>query len=181
MTIFRNDDVNPNSNIEDIKKIYALIKQYVPDAKIYSAINIFAKTSDNGSAYQQIVHNEIDFKDVDKMFDFSQLPFLENIISHGVWHLDHKHTDPEVQLYSIVSSCRLLNTNIFIPPFWRWNATTQQICRKNNIKLWVNEPWVNLDDQPFDPSHKFYLLHSWKHTPESFEQILKRGLDSQKE
>jgi hypothetical protein len=173
--VFRNDDVNPNSNIKDIQKMYALIKKYFPKAKIYSCITIFAKKNSNGSAYPKIEIHDIDYPNIDIMFDLKNLPVLENIVSHGLFHIDHRNSSKDLQTFSIVSSAKLLKTNRFIPPFWRWNKTTQEICDENNISLWIKQEkdWISLDTGNVDKKHDHYLFHSWKFTPESFEAKLK--------
>ncbi len=169
--IFRNDDVNPNSNLEDIKRMYAIIRKYYPEAEIYSCVTILGDSSTrDGSAYPHLSHKDIDFPYVDAMFDLSRLGELENIVSHGLWHLDHKHVSDDLQEHSIRSSCTILNTKTFIPPFWRWNDVTEKICKKHGIKLWVKEDWVNIDSKPITGDGT-YLFHSWKHTPENFEEI----------
>lgn len=167
-TIFRNDDVNANSNIEDIKKMYATIKEYFPDAEIWSFVNILAKTSEDGSAYPKLKPADIDFPDVDQIFDFAHLPDLENIGSHGLYHLDHRHASPDLQEHSIRSSCALLKTKVFVPPFWRWGNDTREICERHGIKFWVDEDWINIDNENARRDHHFYVFHSWKFTPETF-------------
>lgn len=174
MIIIRNDDVNPNSNFEDIQKMYALFKKYIPDVKIYSCVTLLAKTSDNGSAYPEIPLKEIYTPDVDRMFDLSLLPQLENIASHGLFHSDHQHSHAHFQRHSIVASCRILNTDLFVPPFWRWGSRTKRICDEHGIKLWTDGNWINLDRNEFVEGHKLYLLHSWTMTPEQLEEKLKR-------
>jgi hypothetical protein len=172
MLIFRNDDVNPNTPIDEVREIYDIIKEYFPDSEIYSCVNIFAKTSDNKSAYPVIPMKEINFQDVDKIFNFNHLGKLENIVSHGLFHLDHKTASRDLQEFSIISSCKLLNTDVFIPPFWRWNQETAALCKEHNIKLWVDEDWVNIERLPVDKTHTHYLFHSWRFTPETFRQRL---------
>ena len=172
MIVFRNDDVNPNSSISDILEMYATIKEFFPDAEIYSCVTLFAQTSDNGSAYQEIPIGRIDFPIVDKMFDLSSLPKLEHIVSHGVWHLDHRAAMRELAEYSIVSSCSILNTDIFIPPFWRWNTDVEKICRDNSIKLWTEHDWVNIERNELTSKDDHYLFHSWTFTPAQFRERL---------
>lgn len=166
--IFRNDDVNPNSDIDAIRAMYDTILRHFPDAEIWSAVNILGKTSSDGSAYAQIKPADIYFPSVDRVFDLSRLPELENIASHGLYHLDHRGVGREVQEYSIVSSCEILGTRRFVPPFWRWNAETIRICKDAGILLWIEGDWVNLDTNPLLHGVENFLFHSWKFTPETF-------------
>lgn len=193
---FRNDDVNPNSNFEDIKKIYKIIKENIPGVEIYSAINIFGKSNDEGKPYPQIDTkvDDRDFYDVDRMFDISKIPFLETVISHGLFHFPHGRMSKQTQMFSILSSCKLLNTNKFLPPFNEWNEQTVNICKKNNIiivgdseynnkvRRYLKKPllpvtkekWKNFDNEKFDSKFSYWLIHSWKFTPETFrEKLLK--------
>lgn len=170
--IFRNDDVNPNSNLDDIRAMYALLKKHIPNVEIYSCVNLLAQENDNGSAYKEFKPVDIDFYSVDKVFDLAELPTLENIVSHGLFHLDHKHTTKEVQEVSIRASCEILKTKTFIPPFWRWNIDTKVVCDSNGITLWTEPAWINFDNEIDGFTGDYYLFHSWKFTVESFEKKL---------
>lgn len=164
--IFRNDDVNPNSNIDIVLAQYAVIAARFPDAKIWSAVNVFGKTSEDQSAYPKLLPKDIDGPAVDRIFDTWNLKWLAGygeVVSHGLWHIDHATLTRDLQEYSIRSSCDLLKTHTFIPPFWRWNADTIAICVKYGIDLPITEPWINFERNPVDPGHEFYLWHSWRY------------------
>jgi hypothetical protein len=171
--ILRNDDINPNTDFESTRKMYELFLAKNPDAEIVSAVTILAEETENGSCYKNLKPKDIKFPLVDKVIDLDKLAGLGTIVSHGLWHLDHKHASYELQEYSIVSSCRILKTKIFVPPFMRWNKDTAAICRKHGIELWGEEKgWFSLDRNKFEPGHKRYVLHSWLFTPEEFAQKL---------
>ena len=173
--IIRNDDVNPSSNFEHIKKMYSIILNKCPQAEIYSCINIFGQKNSKGTVYLP-TKIQIDYRDyftIDSIFDFTQLPNLQNIASHGLFHMNHRIVTYDTQKFSIISSCNLLKTKIFFPPFWEWNEKTEKICTLNGIKLWVNEDWINIDRAVIDDNHDFYCFHSWKFTPESFARKIK--------
>jgi hypothetical protein len=168
--IFRNDDVNPSSNFKQTIDIYNIILKKFPNAQIYSCINIFGKKNIKGTVYPEtkIPIKTRMFYDVDAIFDFGQLPHLHNIVSHGLLHFNHRLVTYDTQKFSILTSCSLLKTKIFIPPFWEWNEKTIKICTLNNITLWIDEDWINFDRETIDSSHTHYLFHSWKFTPETF-------------
>ena len=192
--IFRNDDVNPNSNFKHIGEIYSIILTKFPNAEIWSCINIFGKINPDGMVYPKtkLRINTRDFYDVDSVFDFRQLPSLHTPVSHGLFHFNHSILTYETQRFSILSSCHLLNTKLFIPPFNEWNEKTEKICRIGNIQLigdsaynnLVRESrneiplktdtgtWINIDRNPIDKEHNNYCFHSWKFTPESFKKVL---------
>lgn len=171
--IFRNDDVSPNSNLDYIREMYATIKEYFPDARIISAVNIFSKSSEDRSPYPKLKPVDIDFPKVDRMMDLSKLEGLEEIASHGLFHLDHRAASKDLQEISIRASCEILGTKIFVPPFLRTNEQTESICRRHGIEimggLWEDD-WINLDNEDAVRGHQKFLFHSWKFTPESFRK-----------
>jgi hypothetical protein len=168
--IFRNDDVNPSSNFKQIKEIYHIILNKFPNAEIYSCINIFGQKNIIGSVYSKtnISMEKRNFYNVDCIFDFNQLPYLYNIVSHGLLHFNHRLVTYDTQKFSILTSCSLLKTNIFIPPFWEWNDKTEKICTLNGINLWTKENWINIDRETITPNSNYYCFHSWKFTPKTF-------------
>lgn len=170
--IFRNDDVNPNTNIQELREMYAMIKARFPEAEIYSAVNIFGQTGGGQMPYREIKPVDIDFAEANVVIDFRDLARIEKVVSHGLWHLDHKHASRDLQEYSIRTSCALLETKTFVPPFWRWNDETEEICKDHGIKLWVKGDWINLDTDVGKRNHERYLFHSWRFTPQSFKEKL---------
>jgi len=169
--IFRNDDINPNSNFDDIRKMYGIIKSYFPDAVIYSAVNVMSQTSENKSPYKKIKTNEIDFTGIDRVIDLKDLQGLENIVSHGLFHIDHRNSDVQLWKMSILASCQILKTNIFVPPFLRKNRDIRKFCNKHNIKiLGIDDgEWINLDNNKIKKDHDLYCFHSWRTTPDEFK------------
>lgn len=157
--LFRNDDIGANSNFEDIQKVYDHIKTRFPDSDICSCIYLFEKEG----------HLPRDIKceyNTNKMFDLKQLPTLHTIVSHGLMHFSHKRVSAEIQELSILTSCNLLNTKIFLPPFVEWNKDTERICNDNGIKLLGKEKWRSLDKEVFDASYPYWLFHSWRWSAE---------------
>ena len=172
--IFRNDDVNPNSNLAETFKIYSIIKAKFPEAQIYSCISIFGKTNPFGSPYASMknIYNSKYYYDVDLIFNRQYLFNLETIVSHGLFHFAHRQMSYETQKFSILTSCNLLNTKLFLPPFIAWNDDTEAICNSFNIKLIGNEPWKSLEKNRFDSTHYYWLFHGWQWTPRKFERAL---------
>lgn len=177
MIIFRNDDISNNSNFDHISKIYDMIKNKFPDSEIYSCITVLSKINREGMNYP-LTHIPIplrNFYDVNDSFNKSSIFLyinLYNIVSHGLFHCYHKGLSYETQKMSIVSSCNFLNTKIFAPPYWAYDENTEQVCKDNDIKLWINENWKNIDHIPFDPNHKYWIFHSWRWTPELFYKAI---------
>jgi len=173
MLIFRNDDIGANSNFNDIQKVYTHIKFQFPTSEIYSCIYLLEKEG----------HTPVDVKcdyNTNKIFDFTQLPILHTVVSHGLMHISHKQVSVEIQELSILISCNLLNTKIFLPPFVQWNKDTERICSNNGIKLLGTEKWRSLDKEEFDSSYPLWLFHSWRHIPEKLIEKLKAGKNANK-
>jgi hypothetical protein len=168
--IVRNDDVSPRSNFKEIREMYALLKKYIPDVEIYSCINLISHDPDTSNNLNK---KNIQYHTIDKMFDFKELPYLENIVSHGLFHFDHRAGSGDLVKASILGSCQILNTKLFIPPFWRWSDKMQRICDQNGIKLWTKEDWINFETTGFKENHDRYLFHSWRWTPEKLKENYK--------
>jgi len=174
--IFRNDDVNYNSNFFELDEMYRGIKHLFPKAEIWSCITIFSRENKKGSVYPATPFKSKPFEyflEVDRVCERYSAPEGVKIVSHGLWHLDHSKISPELQEASIVTSCNLLNTRIFVPPFNKWNADTDRICDKHDIELVKFEDgWLSLEHNDFDKTHELWYFHSWMHTPQSLLEKL---------
>jgi hypothetical protein len=144
---------------------------------------VFSKTSPN---YAQSVYPDLPLKDktldyffyVDKAkseeslseYDFDNM----TIASHGLWHFDHTKVGNELKRASIITSCQLLSTDVFVPPFNRWDEEMARICSENGITMIRSEQegWKSFEHNKFDESHKFWYFHSWRWTPETLKGYL---------
>lgn len=179
MIFFRDDDINPNSDFDNVDACYKVIKEILPDSQIISGVTIFGKTNTTGSVYPNPpFKNNITkwFYDVDLFILPIDLP--DNIIaSHGLIHVDHSKIGTDAQEMSILTSCRLLDSKIFIPPFNKFNEDTLQICHDNGIKiLLTSEGWKSLEFNKFDKNYDKWYLHSWRYTPEKLREELNAGI-----
>lgn len=176
--IFRCDDVSSNTNTGQLLEMYEILEDAGIDFEFWSVVSILSKGNNNGSVYPNPPFKHKDrnfFYECDDMFKPSVLP--GRVVSHGLLHCDHGLLQYDAQEMSIVTSCNILNTNIFVPPFNRYNDITQNVCRINKIDLvQYNEGWRNLDNQPFDPAHKLWYFHPWRTTPEIFEAAIDVGV-----
>ena len=78
-------------------------------------------------------------------------------------HFAHKRQPYNIQELSIVTSCNLLKTKLFLPPFVEWNNDTEKICIDNGITILGKENWKSLDKEEFNSSHSYWFFHSWRH------------------
>jgi hypothetical protein len=92
------------------------------------------------------------------------------ICSHGLLHIDHKGLPFEMQEMSIVTSCSLLKTDIFVPPFSEYDDNTIKVCKKHGIQLILRDLWQPLDYKDFNPAHDLWYFHSWRYTVSSLKE-----------
>lgn len=176
--IFRNDDVSGNSDFETILDIYSYIREMYgyEDVEIYSCVNLLSERNTEGSVYK-----DVPFKNKKATFLYKKTNDIMNrqilqsigrmsiIVSHGLYHVDHSAIGYDAQTMSIVGSCRLLNTNIFVPPFNRFNEDTEQICKQNKIELVKPGGWLSMEFNKFTPTHAKWYFHSWRYDLRKFK------------
>ncbi len=91
------------------------------------------------------------------------------LAGHGLIHVDHRLLHYDAQEMSIVTSCRLINAKMFVPPFNKYNDDTKSICEKNNIQLVIwEEGWKCIDHEKWDGNIDKWYIHNNAFTFESF-------------
>jgi len=172
--VLRNDDVNPNTDFKDMADLYCDISEYIPNCRIISCFNFFARTCESGSVYPCVP-----FKDrpVNWFYSVNRVlnPYLVSgdCASHGLFHIDHTKVGRETQEMSILSSCNMLKVKTFVPPFNRFNEDTIDICKENDIWLvGLDEKWKSIEHEEFDPSYKYWYFHSWRFNQRSLRKVL---------
>ncbi len=172
--IFRNDDVNANTNIKKLSQIYGTIHNIFPNAEIWSCITLFSGMNFKGSVYGDLPLKTKDtnwfYKNANVFMSEYRHP-LYKIASHGLYHIDHSNVSRETQEMSILGSCSYLKTDTFVPPFNKFNQDTLDICSENEIKIKTDE-WKSLEHNDFNPNHKFWYFHSWKFTANQLKDCL---------
>jgi hypothetical protein len=95
------------------------------------------------------------------------------VASHGLVHCDHKYLTYEQQELSILASCSLVGTAIFVPPHNKWNEDTEEICAEHGINLvkW-EEGWLSMEHNKYDLHHERWYLHSRRWTLDLLQQWL---------
>lgn len=176
--IFRCDDVSINTNYVELMEIYSILLDSGLDFEFWSVVSPIVKKNEEGSVYPNAPFKDRDrnfFYDADVCFVPFDLP--GRIVSHGILHFDHRGLQYDAQEMSIVTSCNILKTNIFVPPFNRYDQVTENVCRINNIDLVkYEEGWLNLDNQPFNMAHKLWYFHPWKTKPDLFQAAIDVGV-----
>lgn len=176
--IFRNDDVTLNTDFLKLDEMYHTIYSECPDAEIWSCVTVFSKNNDMGSVYPDPPFKSRSmefFYDVNRACDNYFAPMNSRVVSHGLWHINHAQVGYELQEASIVTSCKVLDTDVFVPPFNAWNKDTELICIRHGIALIksASDGWKSLEHNDFDKEHKRWYLHSWRYTPQTLEAALR--------
>jgi len=178
--ILRNDDVTMSSNLDDILKMYAIIREKLPNAEIRSSVTVFSK-GNQGHVYpiEPMKHMPLSYLyDVDRAW--VNYPNLgDKIVSHGLFHIDHTKLSYSAMEMSIVCSCRYLHTSAFTPPYGYENDMMNTICKLHNIKLEHSYPldgWKSIEFNKFDEKHENWYFHSWRFTPKTFEKALEGNI-----
>ena len=177
--VIRVDDVSANTDISDLKLMYESIKERFGDVEVWFAISLFCVRNSKGSVYPKtpFKDNEIGFFFDNDLF-FNQVFYVQNtgfsdvkFVSHGMYHADHRQLDKVGQTISILSSCQYLDTDIFVPPFNRYNDDTIKVCEENDITL-IKDGWKSFDCHPPSafPDQENWYFHAWRFTPEEFDE-----------
>lgn len=157
---FRIDDVSLNTDLSKLATMTARLRDKFERCKIMYGVSL-AVSEDVGERVFPKIWNA--FSDHRKYFlvDRIGMPNIlagADIASHGLVHVDHRHLSREAQELSILMSCSVLQTNIFIPPFNKWNADTESVCAEHKVYLVKFEDgWRHLKYEAFDGSGNWYF------------------------
>lgn len=172
--IFRDDDISASSDKKKIASMYGTIHTLFPNAEVWSCITLFSQNNFRGSVYLDIPFKNKDinwfYKNANSFMNEYRHPLCK-VASHGLYHIDHSKVSRETQEMSIIGSCSYLKTDLFVPPFNRFNQDTLDICFDNNIKIKTDE-WKSLHFNEFDSSHKYWYMHSWDMTINELKGML---------
>lgn len=165
MIYFRNDDVNPSTDLERLYDIYELIGRTFPDAHIMSAVSLFGVWNSKEAVYPDL---PLKTKDNKYLYNVNRLMHrhsyvIGEVVSHGMFHVKHSSISKDAQEMSIVGSCRYLGTDKFVAPFNDYNEDTIDVCVENKIELVTKQyDWKSIEHNKFDEKHKYWYFHSWR-------------------
>jgi hypothetical protein len=174
---FRNDDVNPSTDLENLYDYYEVIARLYPQGRIISGVTLFGRWNETQSVYPSI-DLPLKTKDTKWFYNTNRVLYrhshvIGDIASHGLYHVDHAKISKDAQEMSILGSCNFLGTSQFIAPFNSYNSDTEDVCRENNIELLNNKhDWKSLEFNKFNPNHKFWYFHSWRFSPKQLADKL---------
>ena len=182
MKIFRFDDINTNEDLEKTIKIARLIKDKVEDVNVLFCISplVCDMSHETGKHSERIFPKILNaysdyriFYKVDKC-GIPTFPEWITRASHGLIHVDHRLLTKEAQEMSIITSCALAKSSIFVPPFNKWDKNTEEICEENKIELVKFEDgWLCCEYNKYDSNHNLWYLHAREFTLKGFTEWIK--------
>ena len=179
MKTFRFDDININENLEKTIEIARIVKSKFPCARIIFCISpmVHDVSNEEGKNAERIFPKILNAYSDHRIFykvDACGIPKIPEWIEtagHGLFHIDHRLLGKEAQEMSIVSSCSLARSSIFVPPFNKWNLYTEQICKEFNINLVKFEDgWLCCEYNKYDPNHDLWYLHAREFSLNKFKE-----------
>lgn len=175
MKTFRFDDVCLNADSIHTNNIARLLRNKFPDCCIIYAVSPLVVESTCQRVYPKIWNALSDYRQFYKVTDAAVPVFfgIDNITvaSHGLIHVDHRLLAHAAQEMSILVSCSLVRSKIFVPPFNKWNKHTEDICNENGIDLIKFEDgWRCMEYEPYNTDTKLWYLHARELTLKQVEQ-----------
>ena len=176
---FRFDDVCVNANMGKANDMAKIIRNKFPSSEILFGISplVHDMSEYTGVTSERIFPKILNaYSDWKKFYnvDICGCPDIISEVSrasHGLVHVDHRLLSKSAQEMSILVSCSLTKSNIFIPPFNKWNTDTDDICQENGIELIKFEDgWLCMEYNSFDPSHNLWYVHSREFELEEFKK-----------
>jgi hypothetical protein len=167
--IFRIDDVSINTDPDRLRRIIAIIRRNVPGADVMLAVSLLVhRMPDEMLTRERTFPRELNaFSDHRVFFHVHKCGrpelniFDGRVASHGLVHVDHRLLGREAQEMSILMSCSILGTTVFVPPFNKWNKDTESICNEHNLELVrFEDGWKHIGYNRFDPKHQQWYLHT---------------------
>jgi hypothetical protein len=160
--IFRIDDISLNTDIDELEKIIDVLKFNGHDVMLGFSPCCSSK-AENGRVFPKI-HSAMSDNRIFFEVDRVGIPHINRkyiAAGHGIVHADHRLLNYAQQELSIITSCALCNSKIFIPPFNKWNNDTEDICIRNGIDLIkFEEGWLSCEHNKFIDSHDKWYFHA---------------------
>lgn len=182
--IFRFDDICVNTNMDNANSIADFIRKTFKNCELIFCISplVHDLSMETGESKERIFPKILKAMSDHRCFykvDTCGIPDIPPYVtrgSHGLVHVDHRLLNRSAQEMSILTSCSLAKTDIFVPPFNKWNKYTEEICEANNITLFKFEDgWLSMEHNPYDHNHYKWYLHSRAFTLEKMKNWFKEG------
>ncbi len=180
--VFRFDDICLNSDIEQATELTKTLQWRFPGCSVMWVVSLLSTIEKDQRVFPSIWKAYSDYKVFYKVkqMGIPTIPSELEVLtaSHGLVHVDHRLLTREAQELSIIVSCSLLNTSIYIPPFNKWNKDTEEICKEQHIHLIKFEDgWRNMKFEKFDSKHYFWYLHHREFTTDELGYWMNRNYE----
>lgn len=175
---FRFDDVSVNTDENKLSKMVAFLRSTfkADQLKIILAVSPAAyemrhcdKTLERERVFPSIWHTESDYRVFYRMQGLGVPPIVRTLLKgggievagHGLVHVDHRLMPRAAQELSILMCCSVLECDMFVPPFHKWNKDTEEICAEHMIRLVkFDRSWRHLVYHTFDYRNPNYYVHT---------------------
>lgn len=177
--VFRFDDICVNADMEKANEMARILRKKFPTCEILFCISpLVHDMGDTSGVTSERIFPKIfnAYSDYRKFYEVDYCGCPEIIpevsrASHGLVHVDHRLLSKEAQELSILVSCSLAKSKIFVPPFNKWNKDTEEICDEAGINLIKFEDgWLCMEYNSFDISHDLWYVHSREFELEEFKK-----------
>lgn len=159
---FRFDDVCVNSDLRLLQNITDFLFEKF-DCEVIYGISPLVHKSEDQRVFPKILNAYSDYKGY-YCVDALGVPEIDKRVKaagHGLVHVDHRLLSYGAQELSILTSCSLVDAEIFIPPFNKWNKDTEEICKDSGIWLIKFEDgWKSMEYNEFVEQHNLWYLHA---------------------
>jgi len=175
--IWRFDDISGNTDTDKLARMVGAVSP-VSDT-IYLCVSPLYHANVGGRVFPAVFKAYSDiraFYNVDYAWCPLTLPVVENavVVSHGLLHIDHRLLNYQAQELSILTAAALTKSDVFVPPFNKYNQDTEAICEKAGIGLVKFEDgWKSAEHNKWDACHGLWYVHSWMWTVEKFMEWLR--------
>jgi len=180
--VFRFDDICVNADMEKANEMARFLRNTFPNCQILFCISpLVHDMSDTSGVTSERIFPKIlnaysdyrKFYGVDKCGCPDIIPEVSRA-SHGLVHVDHRLLSKEAQELSILVSCSLAKSKIFVPPFNKWNRDTEEVCKENDIELVKFEDgWKCMEYNDYNPKQRLWYLHHREFALDEFKSWFK--------
>ena len=168
--VFRFDDISLNT---DMAKANAMKDFLISEGhEVMWAISLICFYG----CGERVFPNHIKpYSDVAEFFDGSNMGIPDHppgikLASHGLFHVDHRLLNYEAQKMSIIGSCNIIGTSVFVPPFNKWNKDTEKVCEEYSLDLIKYEDgWLSCEHNRRIKGPSMWYLHPQCWTLETFK------------
>ena len=176
---FRFDDICVNADMEKANSMAKILIEKFPGCEVLFCISplVHDMSGTTGVTRERIfpkIYNA--YSDFRKFYnvDICEVPDIIPEVtkaSHALIHVDHRLLSREAQEMSILVSCSLAKSKIFVPPFNKWNKDTEEICKEHNIELVKFEDgWLCMEYNDFNKNNYLWYVHSREFELDTFKE-----------